>query len=89
MVYSSNTQNTGFLDFVYRLETSLYRNVVFSGYLEFQTMDKVHKPSNNELTFVFLCQLMGKLSVSVRVLCYRTELYCVSCEVRTEFIYVM
>jgi hypothetical protein len=27
--------------------------------------------------------------LEVRVLGYTTEMYCVSCEVRTEFIYVM
>jgi hypothetical protein len=31
----------------------------------------------------------GRIKQVVRVPGYRTEMYCVSCEVRTEFIYVM
>jgi hypothetical protein len=39
--------------------------------------------NNNKVTYGRLCDLV------VRVPGYRTEMYCVSCEVRTEFIYVM
>jgi hypothetical protein len=35
------------------------------------------------------CLLYHLCSVVVRVLGYRMEMYCVSCEVRTQFIYVM
>jgi hypothetical protein len=37
--------------------TSSLRNVVFSSYLEFQTMDKVHKPSDSEEIHLFDCVL--------------------------------
>jgi hypothetical protein len=32
---------------------------------------------------------VGHCGLVVRVPSYRTEMYCASCEVRTEFIYVM
>jgi hypothetical protein len=33
-----------------KMETSNFRNVVFSSYLEFLTIYKVHKPSDSEHT---------------------------------------
>jgi hypothetical protein len=39
-----------------------------------------------EFSLVFYVEESGLV---VRVPGYRTEIYCVSCEVRTEFIYVM
>jgi hypothetical protein len=38
---------------------------------------------------LILCMLCRRSGLVVRVPGYRTEMYCVSCEVRTEFIYVM
>jgi hypothetical protein len=66
----------------------------FFQYLEFQTMGKVHKlgdsqyfgRKNTKDCIIFACYLCGLV---VRVPGYTTEMYCVSCEVRTEFIYVM
>jgi hypothetical protein len=45
----------------------------------------------NKFTFTFLCitALDRLCGLVVRVLGCRTEMYCVSCKVRTEFIYVM
>jgi hypothetical protein len=46
-------------------------------------------PSCKPLLYVY-CLLSGRLcGLVVRVPGYTTEMYCVSCEVRTEFIYVM
>jgi hypothetical protein len=44
-------------------------------------------PMNPILQFVYVSDRLCGLVV--RVLGYVTEVYCVSCEVRTEFIYVM
>jgi hypothetical protein len=44
----------------------------------------------SELEFEFEWQRNDRLcGLVVRVPGYRTEMYCVCCEVRTEFIYVM
>jgi hypothetical protein len=40
----------------------------------------------NSVLYILADRLCGLV---VRVLGYITEMYCVSCEVRTEFIYVM
>jgi hypothetical protein len=39
--------------------------------------------------FTGIKQETGLCGLAVRVPVYRTEMYCVSCEVRTEFIYIM
>jgi hypothetical protein len=42
------------------------------------------------LVLICICLLSGRLcDLVVRGLGYITELYCASCEVRTEFMYVM
>jgi hypothetical protein len=41
-------ENTKFRIFDMKTETASLRNVVFSSYLEFQTMDSVHIPSGCE-----------------------------------------
>jgi hypothetical protein len=51
-----------------------------------------HSYSADETDFFWHCQQMTASVVCglvVRVPGYTTEMYCVSCEVRTEFIYVM
>jgi hypothetical protein len=47
-------------------------------------------PVRYELNVYMLCRRnRPPLCLVVRVPGYTTEMYCVSCEVRTEFIYVM
>jgi hypothetical protein len=47
-------------------------------------------PVRYELSLYMLCRRKDRLcGLVVRVPGYRTEMYCASCEVRTEFIYVM
>jgi hypothetical protein len=41
------------------------------------------------LRFISEYIILWNCGLVVRVPGYRTEMYCVSCEVRTEFIYVM
>jgi hypothetical protein len=66
---------------------SSFRNVVFFSYLEFWTLDKVHTPSDSK---GFLTDIGNRLcGLVIKVPGNTTEMYCVSCEVRTEFIYVM
>jgi hypothetical protein len=46
--------------------------------------------SYDRFTFQIMMDVWDRLcGLVVRVLGYRTEMYCVSCEVQTEFIYVM
>jgi hypothetical protein len=48
-------------------------------------------PVRYELNLYVLCKIkVGRLcGLVVRVSGYRTEMYCASCEIRTEFIYGM
>jgi hypothetical protein len=47
-------------------------------------------PVRYELNLCMLCRKVDRLyGLAVKSSYYRTEIYCVPCDVRTEFIYVM
>jgi hypothetical protein len=53
-----------------------------------------HRDTNSQPTYLDIIYVMWKkvdrlCDLVVRVLGYTTEMYCASCEVQTEFIYVM
>jgi hypothetical protein len=53
------------------------------------SLRSIYYLSNSFLNSINLCSLDPICGLVVRVPGYTTEMYCVSCEVRTEFIYVM